>query len=212
MSRYIAIEGPIGVGKSSLARKLGERFGVAPVMEQAGENPFLESFYNDPQAHAFQAQMFFLVSRYKQLARLGQTDLFNSTVIVDYIMERDLLFAQLNLDDDEFRLYLEVYNHLVKNIPAPDLTVFLQADTATLMRRVHRRSRKAEKRMTEEYVERVNRMFNEFFFRHCAGPLLIINTNNIDFVNNPQDFETLVEKLEGNIEGREYFNPPGSVF
>jgi deoxyadenosine/deoxycytidine kinase len=212
MNRYIALEGPIGVGKSSLARKLGERLGCEPVLEEAHGNPFLESFYQDREAHAFQTQLFFLVSRYKQLSRLAQTDLFNRAVIVDYIMERDLIFAQLNLGDDEFRLYLDVYQHLVKNVPQPDLTVYLQADTATLMRRVHQRSRKAERAMTEDYVDRVNRAFNEFFFRHLTGPLLIINTNKIDFVNNPADFETLVRKLKEDISGREYFNPPGSVF
>ncbi|MDH5477323.1 MAG: deoxynucleoside kinase [Nitrospinota bacterium] len=212
MKKYIALEGPIGVGKSSLARKLAERFGVEPILEQVGENPFLENFYEDRAAYAFQTQLFFLVSRYKQLSRLAQVDIFNQTVVADYIMERDLLFAQLNLDDDEFRLYMEVYNSLVKSVPEPDLTVYLQADTSTLMRRVHRRARKAENHMTEDYVDRVNQTFNQFFFRHCPGPLLIVNTNHIDFVNNQQDFNTLVAKLEGEVEGREYFNPPGSVF
>ena len=212
MNRYIALEGPIGVGKSSLARKLGERFGCQPILEAAHENPFLESFYKDQENHAFQTQIFFLVSRYKQLSRLAQTDLFNRAVIVDYIMERDLVFAQLNLDNDEFRLYLDIYNQLVKNIPTPDLTVYLQADTATLMRRARQRGRKAERAMTEEYLDRVNRAFNEFFFQRLQGPLLIINTSRIDFVNNPADFETLVKKLSEDISGREYFNPPGSVF
>jgi len=212
VNKYIALEGPIGVGKSSLARKLAEKFGVDPILEEVGENPFLESFYDNREANAFQTQLFFLVSRYKQLSRLTQLELFNQAVLVDYIMERDMIFAQLNLDDNEFRLYLEVYKQLVKTVPEPDLTVYLQADTATLMRRVHRRSRRVERAMTEDYVDRVNQAFNQYFFRHSTGALLIVNTNNIDFVNNPQDFETLVAKLEGDIQGREYFNPPGSIF
>ena len=211
MSGYIAVEGPIGVGKTSLARKLGERFGCPPLMEKVAENPFLARFYEDMESYAFQTQMFYLVSRYKQLSRLTQRDLFHGAVVVDYIMERDFIFAQLTLAEDEFSIYRDIYNHLARNIPEPDLTIYLQADTSTLMRRIHNRDRQAERNITEEYVDRVNRAFNQFFFRHLPGPLLIVNTNNIDFVNNPQDFEILVEKVSGGVEGREYFNPPSSV-
>ncbi len=212
MSRYIAIEGPIGVGKSSLARMLGERFEVEPVFEPVEENPFLESFYRDPAAFAFQAHMFFLVSRYKQLSALTQTDLFRGVTICDYIMERDLIFAKLNLDDSEYRLYIEIYHQLVKQVPTPDLAVYLQADTLTLMKRISRRNRDAERGVAEEYIERVNRAFNEFFFNYRGGPLLIINTSNIDFVSNEEDFEKLVKKVRSDIQGVEFFNPLGSVF
>ncbi len=212
MSRYIAIEGPIGVGKSSLAKMLGERFEVEPIYEQVEENPFLDSFYRDKSTYAFQTQMFFLVSRYKQLSNLSQVDLFKQVTVCDYIMERDLVFAKLNLDNSEFRLYLDIYNQLVKHVPAPDLAVYLQADTSTLMKRISIRDRDAEKGISEEYINKVNIAFNDFFFSYRGGPLLIINTNNIDFVANEEDFEKLVKKVRSDVQGVEFFNPLGSLF
>ncbi len=212
MSRYIAVEGPIGVGKSSLVAMLGETFGVQPTMETIDENPFLASFYKDQKGYAFQTQMFFLVSRYKQLGQLSQPDLFSHTVICDYIMERDMVFARLNLDESEYRLYIEVYNQLVKNVPRPDLVVYLQADTSTLMTRIRKRSRGIEKNVLEMYIDKVNKAFNEHFFNYKSTPLLIINTNNIDFVANEADYEKLVKKVRSDISGQEFFNPLGSVF
>lgn len=212
MSRYIAIEGPIGVGKSSMARMLGERFEVEPIYEAVDDNPFLGSFYKDRAGYAFQAQMFFLVSRYKQLSALSQTDLFNQVTICDYIMERDLIFAQLNLSEQEFGLYREIYSQLIKNIPKPDLVVYFQADTSRLMKRIRQRGRGVENGVTEEYIDKVNKAFNEFFFNYRETPLLIINTNNIDFVANPADFEKLVKKVRSDVQGQEFFNPLASVF
>jgi len=212
MRRYVAIEGPIGVGKSSLSKMLGERFGVEPVFEAVDENPFLKSFYSDRAGFAFQTQMFFLVSRYKQLSALAQVDLFSRTILCDYVMERDMLFAGINLDENEFRLYLDIYNQLVKQVPAPDLVVFLQADTSTLMKRIKQRGRDIERSVGYDYIDRVNRTFNEFFFNYRKTPLLIINTNNIDFVANSDDFERLVKKVKSDIQGQEFFNPLKSVF
>lgn len=212
MGRYIAIDGPIGVGKSSLVRMLGERFGVEPVYEQVEENPFLGQFYKDHASYAFHTQMFFLISRYKQLSTLSQVDLFNQVTLCDYTMERDLIFAGLNLDQREYSLYLDVYRQMVKSVPTPDLVVYLQADTPTLLKRVRQRGREIEKEISDQYLERVNRAFSEYFFNYRRSPLLVINTSNIDFVANQDDFENLVKKMKSDVQGHEYFNPPRSVF
>lgn len=212
MGRYIAIDGPIGVGKSSLVRMLGERFGVEPVYEQVEENPFLGQFYKDHASYAFHTQMFFLISRYKQLSTLSQVDLFNQVTLCDYTMERDLIFAGLNLDQREYNLYLDVYRQMVKSVPTPDLVVYLQADTPTLLKRVRQRGRTIEKEISDQYLERVNRAFSEYFFNYRRSPLLVINTSNIDFVANKDDFENLVKKVKSDVQGQEFFNPPRSVF
>ncbi|MBI4827485.1 MAG: deoxynucleoside kinase [Nitrospinae bacterium] len=212
MGRYIAIDGPIGVGKSSLVRMLGERFGVEPVYEQVEENTFLGQFYKDHASYAFHTQMFFLISRYKQLSMLSQVDLFNQVTLCDYTMERDLIFAGLNLDQREYNLYLDVYRQMVKSVPTPDLVVYLQADTPTLLKRVRQRGRTIEKEISDQYLERVNRAFSEYFFNYRRSPLLVINTTNIDFVANSADFENLVKKMKSDVQGHEYFNPPRSVF
>ena len=210
-ARYIAVEGPIGVGKSSLVTLLGERFGAEPVFEKVAENPFLESFYGDMGQYAFQTQIFFLVSRHKQLSSLSQTELFNRVTLCDYVLERDLIFARLNLSEDEFRLYIDIYNLLRRRIPKPDLVVYLQAETPTLLKRIRRRNRDIERNVSEGYIDQVNKAFNEFFFSYREGPLLIINTNSIDFVANEEDFEKLVAKVTGEVKGTEFFNPLGSA-
>ena len=206
------MDGPIGVGKSSLVRMLGERFGVEPVYEQVEENPFLGQFYKDHASYAFHTQMFFLISRYKQLSELSQADLFNQVTLCDYTMERDLIFAGLNLDQREYNLYLDVYRQMVKSVPTPDLVVYLQADTPTLLKRVRQRGRPIEKEISDQYLERVNRGFSEYFFNYRRSPLLVINTTNIDFVANSDDFENLVKKMKSDVQGQEFFNPPRSVF
>ncbi len=211
-AKYISLEGPIGVGKSSLSELLAKRFGVEPIYEKVAENPFLEKFYGDRKTYAFQTQLFFLVSRYKQLSGLTQVDLFNGMTFCDYVLERDLLFARLNLGEDEYQLYLDIYQMIAKRVPKPDLIVYLQADTSTLMKRIGKRGRAIEKGVSEKYIDEVNKTFNEFFFNYKGGPLLIINTNRIDFVKNDDDFEKLVEKVTGDVLGQEFFNPMGSVF
>ena len=210
--RYIAIEGPIGVGKSSLTGLLGERFGVDPVYEPVDSNPYLSNFYENKKQYAFEAQMFFLVNRYKQLSGLSQGDLFNKVILCDYVIERDYNFAKLNLTEHEFRIYVEIYRQFIREIPSPDLIVYLQADTSVLMKRIRKRDREIEKTITEEYLSEVNRTFNEFFFNYRQCPVLIINTNNIDFVANKTDFESLAVKVCSDVIGLEFFNPPATQF
>ncbi|MBF0291609.1 MAG: deoxynucleoside kinase, partial [Nitrospinae bacterium] len=174
-------------------------------------NPFLEKFYKDMQGYAFHTQMAFLISRYKQLAEHAQIDLFNRLTVCDYIFERDLIFARLNLSEGEIKLYTEIYRLLAKQIPKPDLVVYLQADTSTLLKRIKERGRPMERSAPEEYIDRVNRAFNEFFFNYREGPLLIINTVHIDFVANDDDLEMIAGKVMGDVKGQEYLNPLGSV-
>ncbi|VAX18912.1 Deoxyadenosine kinase / Deoxyguanosine kinase [hydrothermal vent metagenome] len=210
-ARYIAIEGPIGVGKSSLVSALAKKFGVEPVYEKVAENPFLSDFYQDRASHAFQTQLFFLLSRYRQLSSLSQVDMFAGIQFCDYIFERDLIFARLNLNGDEYKLYMDVYGLLKKRIPKPDLTVYLQAQTTTLMDRIYKRNRRVERNITEKYVHEVNLVFNEFFFNYKKGPLLIINTDKIDFVKNKDDLAKLAEKVTSEVLGQEFYNPMSST-
>ncbi|MBF0170182.1 MAG: deoxynucleoside kinase [Nitrospinae bacterium] len=211
-SRYIAVEGPIGVGKSSLVRLLAQRLETEPVFEEVDENPFLGPFYKDRKSYAFQTQIFFLMSRFRQLSALAQVDLFNRTALADYFFDRDMVFARLNLDPAEFTLYHEMYQLLSRRLPRPDLVVYLQADTPTLMRRIRQRGRDAENGVSEEYIDKVNKAFNEYFFGYKGGPLLIINTSQIDFVKNPGDLDQLMAKVTGTVRGVEFFNPPSSLF
>ncbi len=206
----MAIDGPIGVGKSSLAKLLCERLAGTPVFEKVEENPFLADFYKDAKGSAFQTQIFFLISRYKQLTghALGNPA---SVMVCDYLFERDLVFAKLNLNEHEYQMYMEIYSLLKEKIPAPDLIVYLQADTDSLMKRIKKRQRVIEKGVTRKYIEKVNTAFNDFFFNYKPGPLLIINTSQIDFVNNEGDLDNLLQKIGGDIRGVEYFNPISST-
>ncbi|MBI4666954.1 MAG: deoxynucleoside kinase [Nitrospinae bacterium] len=210
-ARYIAVEGPIGVGKTSLVHSLCRKFGVEPVLEDLEDNPFLERFYKDQANYAFHTQVAFLISRHRQLAELKQVDLFNRLIFSDYIFERDMVFARLNLNQNELRLYSEIYRILQRDVPKPDLVIYLQCDTPTLMRRIRARARDMERTVPEEYIEKVNGAFNEFFFNYREGPLLIINTSHIDFVMNDDDLEKVSEKIFSDVKGQEYYNPLGSV-
>lgn len=211
-ARYIAIEGPIGVGKSSFAKLVGEKYGVEPIFEVVEENPFLEKFYEDRAANAFTTQIFFLMSRYKQLAQLSQADLFSRVTICDYILQRDLIFARINLTNSELSLYLDIYRALLKKTAKPELVIYLQAETGKLMERISDRGRGIENKIDMEYVDKVNRAFNDYFFNYKEGPLLIINTNQIDFVKNEGDLDMLITKMNSPVSGVEFFNPPQSVF
>jgi len=210
-TKYIAVEGAIGAGKTSLVHLLSRKFSVEPVLEPLEDNPFLEKFYKDMQGYAFHTQMSFLISRYKQLAEHAQINLFNRLIVCDYIFERDLIFARLNLSEGEIKLYTEIYRLLSKQVPKPDLVVYLQADTATLLKRIKERGRTMERSAPEEYIDRVNRAFNEFFFSYREGPLLIINTSHIDFVANDADLEMIAQNVMGDVKGQEYLNPLGSM-
>ncbi|MBI5463997.1 MAG: deoxynucleoside kinase [Ignavibacteriales bacterium] len=207
--RYVAIEGVIGVGKTTLARMLSERLGARLVMEKFEENPFLPKFYEDPEHYAFQTQIFFLLSRYRQQQELFQADLFHTHLVSDYIFEKDKIFAYLTLQDEELKLYESLLGTIEKNIPQPDLVIYLQSSVDRLMENIKKRGRKMEENMSEEYIRELNEAYNYFFFRYKSTPLLIVKTTDIDFVNDPDDFEDLMEQiLRPNKAPVEYYNPP----
>ena len=208
---YVAIEGVIGVGKTSLAHLLEERLNAKLVMEKFDENPFLAVFYLDPERYAFQTQLFFLLSRYRQQQELRQTDVFHKLVISDYMFVKDRLFASLNLDDKEMSLYDSVAKILEKNILNPDLVIYLQAETPKLMERITLRGRDFEKNMSPDYIDALNQVYNEYFFRYQEGPLLIINTNDIDFVHNEEDLEEVIRYIRQPVSGTKFFNPASNL-
>ncbi len=206
--RYIAIEGVIGAGKTSLARMLSERLSARLVLERFEKNPFLPKFYEDPEHFAFQTQIFFLLSRYRQQQELFQADLFHAHVISDYIFEKDKIFAYLTLQDEELKLYESMLSAIERNIPQPDLVIYLQSSTERLMANITKRAREMERNMSEEYIKELNEAYNYFFFRYKATPLLIVKATDIDFVNNASDFEDLLDQiLRPNKAPVEYYNP-----
>jgi len=204
---YVAIEGPIAVGKTSLAKLLSERLGARLILEGFGENPFLSDFYEEPERYAFQTQLFFLLQRYQQQQELRQVDMFHNLLIADYMFVKDRLFASLNLDEKEMTLYDTVANLLEKNVINPDLVIYLQADTDTLMRNIARRGRDMEKNISEEYIDALNQLYTEYFFRYQDTPLVIINTNNIDFVHNQEDLDEVINYIRQPVIGTKFFNP-----
>jgi deoxyadenosine/deoxycytidine kinase len=203
----VAIEGTIGVGKTSLAKLISERLGAKLVLEEFQDNPFLADFYEDPERHAFQTQLWFLLQRFQQQQDLRQIDMFQNLVITDYMFVKDRLFASLNLNEKEMTLYDSVANMMEKNVIGPDLVIFLQADTETLMRNISRRGRDFEKNMSEDYIDALNQVYNEYFFRYQDTPLVIINTNNIDFVNNEGDLDEVINYIRQPATGTKFFNP-----
>ena len=206
--RHIAIEGVIGVGKTTLARMISERLGARLVLERFEENPFLPKFYEDAEHYAFQTQMFFLLSRYKQQQELFQADLFHNFVITDYIFEKDKIFAYLTLADEELKLYETLLGAIEKTIPTPHLLVYLQSSVDRLMANIRARGRKMEENMSEEYIKDLNEAYNYFFFRYKATPLLIVKSTELDFVHNEEDFEDLLQQiLRPNRAPVEYYNP-----
>ena len=203
----IAIEGTIGVGKTSLANIIAKRLEAKLILEKFEENPFLKDFYGNQDTYAFQTQLFFLLSRYSQHQELKQVDIFSKIIISDYMFIKDRLFACLNLNDREMVLYDSIAKILEKEIIYPDLAIFLQADTDKLMENIKKRGREYEQNMNWNYIDSLNQVYNEYFFRYDKGPLLIINTNDIDFVNNNDDLEGIMNFLKKPIKGRQYYNP-----
>lgn len=210
MHHYIVIEGPLGVGKTSLALKLAETLNAEALLEDAEENPFLRKFYQDPKKYSFQAQIFFLLRRYQRALDITQMDLFKRTMISDYLFDKDRIFARANLDDDEFWLYEQLFQLLRKRITPPDLVIFLQATTDVLVERIRRRGKKYERSISAKYLEEINQAFNDFFFHYSDSPLLVINASRIDFVNVPEDFEDLVGQIRRMRTGTQYYVPMSS--
>ena len=206
--RYIAIEGVIGAGKTTLANMLGETLQANVVLEQFEENPFLKDFYRDPDRYAFQTQIFFLLTRYKQQQKLFQADLFHKFLVTDYIFEKDKIFAYLNLEDEELKLYETLIGAIERNIPTPDVVVYLQSSVPRLMGNITLRARTYEAEMSETYIKDLNEAYNYFFFRYKATRLLIVNAVELDFVSNKEQYEDLVREIfRPNRSAVEYYNP-----
>lgn len=206
--RYIAIEGVIGAGKSSLAAKLAEKLEANVVMEEFETNPFLEKFYDDRKRFAFQTQMFFLINRFKQQQNLNQQNLFSSYIVSDYIFDKDKIFAYLNLAGDELKLYETIFPLLERDLIKPDLVVYLQSSIDRLMYNIKKRARKVEKSLSRSYITELYDAYNNFFFKYNNTPLLIVNTTDMDFINRPKDFNELYAQIFREDRGFiEYFNP-----
>jgi len=208
---YVAIEGAIGVGKTSLAKLLSDRLGAKLVLEKFEENPFLSEFYDDPVRFAFQTQLFFLLQRYQQQQELRQVDMFHNLLISDYMFIKDRLFASLNLDEKEMSLYDSIANMLERNIINPDLIIYLQADTSTLIKNIAKRGRDFEANISYDYINALNEIYTEYFFRYNDTPLVIINTNHIDFVNNSADLDQVIDYIRQPVSGTKFFNPSTST-
>ena len=210
-SRYIAIEGPIGVGKTALARRLAESLSADLVLEEVEENPFLERFYRDGRSAALPAQMFFLFARARQIEDLRQSDLFTNVRISDYLFTRDRLFAELNLDVEELKLYDQIADNLAVEAPVPDLVIYLQASVDALLQRLMRRNSTCDRFVDRGYLEKLTDAYSRFFHQYDDGPLLIVNASQIDPVNNDADYEQLFQQIERTTGGRHFFNPAAAV-
>ena len=204
---FLVVEGPVGVGKTSLVTRLAERLGYIPLLEAAEENPFLPRFYREGRRAAFPTQLFFLFQRIRQVESLRQGDLFQRRVVADFLLEKDRLFASVTLDRDELRLYDDVYERMVTEAPAPDLVVYLQAPVEVLITRVRRRDRPDERTITADYLRQLSDAYTRFFTHYDRSPLLIINAATINPVARADDFELLVERILAHRSGRAFFNP-----
>lgn len=211
LPRYIAVEGPIGVGKTAFTKRLASAFNYETILEAPEINPFLERFYNNRRQAALQTQLFFLFERVRQLESMRQGDMFNPVRIADFLLEKDRLFARINLDADELALYERIYEHLTIDAPAPDLVLYLQAPVEVLLDRIHERGINYEQNIERSYLSELNEAYTEFFHYYEASPLLIVNTTEIDLANNDGDFEDLVQVLLTVKRGRHYYNPQPSI-
>jgi deoxyguanosine kinase len=207
--RYIVVEGPVGVGKTTLARAISEATGAALMLEDPDANPFLPRFYESPERYGLPAQLFFLFQRTDQIAALNQADLFQRATVADFMLEKDPLFARLSLKEDELRLYEQIYAHLKPRAPAPDLVIYLQAAPDTLVDRVHRRGVAYEKNMPEGYLSSLAETYTRFFYQYTASPLLIVNSDRMNFAESPGDLGLLMERIAGMRGAREFFSLGG---
>ena len=208
--RYIVVEGPIAVGKTSFAERLAEALGARLVLEEGEENPFLRKFYENPEKYAFATQIFFLLSRYRQQFELAQRDLFEQAVVADYFFAKDQIFARLNLDNDEYLLYQQIYRMLDPRAVRPDLVVYLEARGDVLSRRMRRRDRDYERRIAPAYLERVAEAYRQFFYHYGDSPLLVVQSSDIDFVERPSDFEALLKEIHAVKRGVQHYVPLSS--
>ncbi len=204
---YIAIEGPIGIGKTTLATRLAETFNYEILLEDAEENPFLERFYMDRRGNALPTQLFFLFQRMRKLKDLMQGELFQQVRVSDFLIEKDPLFARVTLDDDEYRLYQAVYDKIIEDLPKPDLVVYLQAPTYTLYQRVQQRGNPMERTIELDYLQQLNDAYTQFFYHYDDTPLLIVNTAEINLAQGDQDYHNLVRYILSGVTGRYYYNP-----
>jgi deoxyguanosine kinase len=205
--RFIAIEGVIGAGKTSLAARLSQTMGAKALYEEFEKNPFLEEFYESPERYAFQTQIFFLMSRYKQQQELHQIDLFHDCVVSDYLFAKDRIFATLTLNEKEMKLYDGIAKLMEKDIARADLVIYLQSSTGHLMNHIRKRGRKMEKNISEDYIKALNDLYNDFFFHYTDAPLLVISTDDIDFVHNEDDYKDILFEINHHTSGTRYYIP-----
>jgi len=204
---YIVVEGPIGVGKTSLAKRLADTFNTEIMLESVSDNPFLPGFYENPKASALPTQLYFLFQRAKQIEAFRQTDMFKQVQIADFLIEKDMLFAQVTLGNDEFDLYQQVYDRLTLEAPVPGMVIYLQAPVEVLLARIMERGIDYEKRIDENYLKRITNAYIDFFYNYSAAPLLIINTIDFDLVNGAYNYNVLLEHMRNLPPGKHYFNP-----
>jgi len=204
--RYIVIEGPIGVGKTSLANKLADELGSELLLEKAEENPFLARFYQNPKQYALSAQLHFLLQRAQQVQDFRQTDLFRGSYIADFMVDKDRLFAQMTLNKDELELYEQIYTHLTLDAPRPDLVIYLQAPLEVLRERITRRGIDYEQQIRDDYLLRLSESYTRFFYDYDDSALLTVNTQSVDLINNAEDYQAILEKISDIHSGRHYFN------
>ncbi len=208
---FIAVEGPIGVGKTSLARRLAESFNYEILLEKPEDNPFLARFYRNPRQHALATQLSFLLQRARQIEDMRQEDMFSPVRVTDFLIDKDMLFARQTLEPEEFELYQQVYQHLTINAPIPDLVIYLQAPTPVLLNRIQKRGIAAEQYIEPAYLERLSEAYTEFFYYFDRAPLLIVNSTDIDPVNNETHYQELLERVLSAPQGRQYFNPGSAL-
>lgn len=208
---YINVEGPIGAGKTSLAKILADRLSARLILEETEQNPFLPDFYKDRRRYAFQTQLFFLLSRHRQQQELFATDLFHKKVVSDYFFDKDRIFASVTLDERELHLYERVLSALERDVPRPDLVLFLQTSSEVLLRRIKERNRTYEKNVDLNYIRELNEAYNYYFFHYTKTPLLVVNTDRIDFVNNQKDLQDLLNLLSTPLSGTKYYVPMGEA-
>lgn len=204
--RYIVVEGPIGVGKTSLAKKLADDFGSELLLEKAEENPFLASFYQNPRQYALSAQLHFLLQRAQQVQDFRQADMFHGSYIADFMVDKDRLFAQMTLNNDELALYEQIYQHLTLDAPRPDLVIYLQAPVDTLRERITHRGIDYEQQIRDDYLSRLSESYTRFFYDYDDSALLTVNTRSVDLISSAEDYQAILEKINDIHSGRHYFN------